>query len=124
MFKTLVTRLAKEAWDNASKPAPEPKPAAAVAPVPKEPEPETDAGPAHVETDIQFPYYPGEGTACGSNCRCRWDVQVRWSAEHHSQATFATWVTADDESVCPDCRQRAHDWHAVMVRLEPSDQPG
>lgn len=121
MFKTLVTKLAKEAWDNAGKPAPAPEPgrvqAAAAAPR----EPIDAAEPETVETDIEFPYYPGEGTSCGAACRCRWHVDVRWSDEHNSRATFATWQTAGDGNVCPDCQQRALEWQDVMVRLEPSE---
>lgn len=120
MFKTLVTKLAKEAWDNAGKPAPAP----AARPITQSAAPtgaSEVAEPETVETDIEFPYYPGEGTSCGSGCRCRWQVEVRWSDEHKSRATFATWRTADDGDVCPDCQQRAQEWHDVMVRLEPSE---
>lgn len=120
MFKTLVTKLAKEAWDNAGKPAPQPRVSRQAAPEPV-PEAAAEAStPSVVETDIQFPYYPGEGTSCGESCRCRWQVEVRWSDEHSSMATFATWKTADDDNVCPDCRQRAREWHDEMVRLEAS----
>ena len=120
MFKTLVTRLAKEAWDNAGKPEPQP---AAPKPAPAgghSAAQETDQ-PEQVETDIQFPYYPGEGTSCGAECRCRWQIEVRWSDEYNSKATFATWKTVDDANVCPDCQQRAQEWQDVMVRLEPGD---
>lgn len=120
MFKGIVTRIAKDMWENAGKPAPEADPRSqaqlpAASPV-SESEPES----LPFETDIQFPYYPGEGTACGASCRCRWHGEVRWSDEFRSNATFATWQTAGDDSVCPDCRARADEWHDVMVRLEPS----
>jgi hypothetical protein len=122
MFKTLVTKLAKDAWDNAGKadpkPAPQPNLPAAHAPEPAQPE---VMEPHSVETDIEFPYYPGEGTTCGTNCRCRWQVEVRWSDEQHSKATFATWKTAGDGDVCPECQERADAWQDVMIRLEPGD---
>ena len=88
MFKGIVTKLAKEAWDNAAKPAPQPKPQAASQSEHVEQVAEAIAEP-EVATDIEFPYYPGEGTACGAECRCRWQVQVRWSDEYQSRATFA-----------------------------------
>jgi hypothetical protein len=119
MFKGIVTKLAKEAWDNAGKPAPQPKPQPAAQPEHVEQVVEAAAEP-DVETDIEFPYYPGEGTACGAECRCRWRVEVRWSDEYQSRATFATWQTAGDGTVCPDCQRRAEEWQDVMVRLEPS----
>ena len=118
MFKTLVTKLAKEAWDNAGKPAPETVSQRSSQSAPPTVTPTEDVAPGVVETDIEFPYYPGEGTSCGASCRCRWKVEVRWSASHHSNATFATWVAAGDESVCPECRERAATWQDVMVRLE------
>jgi hypothetical protein len=118
MFKGIVTKLAKEAWDNAGKPAPQPTPQPAPEPEPVEHIAETVAEP-YVETDIEFPYYPGDGTACGAECRCRWQVEVRWSDEYQSRATFATWRTSGDGAVCPDCQRRADEWQDVMVRLEP-----
>jgi hypothetical protein len=119
MFKGIVTRLAKEAWDNAGKPDPQPKAQPAPQPVHAENVAEEIAEP-EFETDIEFPYYPGEGTACGAECRCRWQVRVRWSDEYQSHATFATWQTASDGDVCPDCQRRAQEWQDVMVRLEPN----
>jgi hypothetical protein len=119
MFKGIVTKLAKEAWDNAARPAPEPRPQPAAQPGHVEHLAEAVAEP-EVETDIEFPYYPGDGTACDAECRCRWQVEVRWSDEFQSRATFATWRTAGDGDVCPDCQRRAEEWQDVMVRLEPS----
>jgi hypothetical protein len=120
MFKGLVTKLAKDAWDNAGKHEPQAAARPSSQTQPQQaasPEPEASAS---VETDIVFPYYPGEGTSCGEECRCRWNVQVRWSDEHNSNATFATWVTAGDGDVCEDCQQRAREWQDEMVRLEPA----
>lgn len=121
MFKTLVTKLAKEAWDNAGKPAPTAAAQPVTQPASTTNAPSEPAEPKTVETDIEFPYYPGDGTSCGTACRCRWQIEVRWSDEHNSRATFASWQTAEDGDVCPDCQQRAQDWQDVMVRLEPSD---
>lgn len=124
MFKGIVTKIAKDVWDNAGKPAPEPsRPPKAEQRVAEGRETVEDAAPvpAALDTDIEFPYYPGEGTACGESCRCRWIVDVRWSPEHRSKATFATWQTADDADVCDDCRRRAGEWQDVMVRLEPNE---
>src|SRR5687767_8132519 len=121
MFKGLVAKLAKDVWDSAGTHDAQPAAKAPVQPragQPVQSEPET---PASVETDIIFPYYPGEGTACGSECRCRWQIEVRWSDAHNSKATFATWATAGDDDVCADCQQRAQEWKDVMVRLEPND---
>ena len=120
MFKGIVTKIARDMWESAGKPetgsaAQTPVQAQAAPPV-SDREPEIQ----QIETDIQFPYYPGEGTACGASCRCRWHIDVRWSDEHRSNATFATWQTAGDNGVCPDCQRRADEWHDVLVRLEPS----
>jgi hypothetical protein len=120
MFKGIVTKIAKEMWDNAGKPAPEPtrhsQAQGSAAPQASDVEPEHQP----VETDIEFPYYPGEGTTCGAACRCRWHVEVRWCDEYGSNATFATWKTAGDDTVCPDCQKRAEQWQDVMVRIEPT----
>src|SRR5688572_1652632 len=117
MFKTLVTKVAKDLWDNAGKPAAETPaqqeaaaPASAVTEQPvtqanvaaEQPVAQAEAVHRRPETDIEFPYYPGEGTECGATCRCRWDVQVRWRPADNSNATFASWVTAGDGNVCPD----------------------
>jgi hypothetical protein len=119
MFKGIVTKIARDMWENAGKPAPEPaQRSQAPAPVVQQASDVEPENPPFV-TDIQFPYYPGEGTACGASCRCRWHVEVRWSAEFGSNATFATWQTAGDDSVCPDCQRRAAEWQDVMVRVEP-----
>ena len=123
MFKGIVAKIAKDVWDNAGKPAPQPAPAPKPAPQAEAVQDAEEANPASTvpDTDIEFPYYPGEGTACGESCRCRWVVDVRWSPEFGSNATFATWKTAADSGVCDDCRQRAEEWQDVMVRLEPND---
>ena len=123
MFNT-VTKLAKEASDNAGKPAPETVSQRSSQSAPPTVTPTEDVAPGVVETDIEFPYYPGEGTSCGASCRCRWDVQVRWSPAHKSNATFATWVTAGDSEVCLDCQQRAVEWQDEMVRLGTGIAPG
>ena len=118
MFKTIVTQLAKSVWDNAG-----------TAPAPAQ------AGAEHVSNDsgtssqpadqvdlealgIELPYHPKVGTACGDACRCSWDITIRWSDEHQCNATFATWQTANDESVCPDCDRRRQEWQNELVRLE------
>jgi hypothetical protein len=119
MFKMLVTKVAKDLWDNAGKAEPEPSQAQAE-PVAQAAQATADSTPGGLETDIEFPYYPGEGTSCGDSCRCRWDVQVRWSPSDNSNASFATWVTAGDGEVCPDCQERARAWQDVMVRVEPT----
>ena len=120
MFKGIVTKIAKDMWENAgkpeTKPAPQPPVQAQASPPAIDTRPETQ----QFETDIQFPYYPGDGSACGVSCRCRWHIEVRWSDEYRSNATFATWQTAGDTSVCLDCQRRAEEWQDVMVRLEPN----
>lgn len=68
------------------------------------------------EWDIDLPFYPGEGTACGDQCRCSWRIEKRWSADNGCQAIFATWVFAQSPDVCDDCVERSQQWQDVFVR--------
>ena len=106
MLKMFVTKAVKAAWDNASSaPAEETTTTESSHQVVEEEELVEVAVTAE-SLGIELPYYPGEGTACGSDCRCSWQIEVRWSSKHGANATFATWVTSDDSDVCLDCEQR------------------
>lgn len=72
--------------------------------------------------DIQLPFYPGEGTECGTDCRCTWLIEKRWSAENGCNAIFATWVATAEGAACADCRQRAAEWSDVFVRPAFDDE--
>jgi hypothetical protein len=50
------------------------------------------------------PGMPGEGTACGSNCRCFWRV------EELADRFEGTWVAHDDAGTCATCSSRASEW--------------
>jgi hypothetical protein len=121
MFKGLMVKAAKSMWENtAPSPTEEAAPAGPGArqqdapPAAPSPPPEITVA----DLGIELPYEPGEGTSCGAACRCRWRVDVRWSPEHQSNASFVTWVTASDKDVCPDCAQRGHEWQDVFIRPE------
>lgn len=118
MFKGLMVKAAKSVWENTA-PSAEPDEAPAQARVETARE-ESIAQPELTVADlgIDLPYEPGVGTACGDGCRCRWRVEVRWSPEHNSNASFVTWVTASDKDVCPDCALRAQEWQDVFIRPE------
>ena len=118
MFKGLMVKAAKSVWENT---APTAEPVEATAPARLEsaaetlsPEPELTLA----DLGIELPYEPGEGTSCGDDCRCRWQIAVRWSPEHNSNASFVTWLTAGDKDVCPDCARRGQEWQDVFIRPE------
>jgi hypothetical protein len=118
MFKGLMVKAAKSVWENTAprvEPAmtPDSAPSEAVVEGPGA-EPELTVA----DLGIELPYEPGEGTSCGDKCRCRWQVAVRWSPEHDSNASFVTWVTASDKEVCPDCARRGLEWQDVFIRPE------
>ncbi len=119
MFKGLMVKAAKSVWENTA-PAAEPdEPSVAVRAEPPAAEaPVLEPALTVADLGIELPYEPGDGTACGDGCRCQWRVEVRWSPEHNSNASFVTWVTASDKDVCPDCAQRGQDWHDVFIRPE------
>jgi hypothetical protein len=120
MLKMFVTRAAKAAWDMAGT-------------VPDETYDEDDVGEVIADDEIvevqltpqelgiELPYYPGEGTQCGSACRCSWEIDVRYSREHGGTGIFATWLTADDGDVCPDCQERAKIWQGEFICLKPEE---
>jgi hypothetical protein len=119
MFKGLMVKAAKSVWENTTPTTGPAEPApAAVHQVPSPPEPEVAPALTVADLGIQLPYEPGEGTECGADCRCTWKVDVRWSPEHNSNASFVTWVTAGDKDVCPDCAARAQEWQDVFIRPE------
>ena len=122
MFKGLMVKAAKSVWENTAPTNAPAEPAPAPAPS-SPPPPEAEVAPELTAADlgIHLPYEPGEGTACGAECRCRWQVEIRWSPEHNSNASFVTWVTASDKDVCPDCAQRAQDWQDVFIRPETGE---
>ena len=118
MFKGLMVKAAKSVWESTAPAAEggEPAPAARAEPVVEAPAPEPELTVADLGIDL--PYDPGEGTACGDGCRCRWRVDVRWSPEHDCNASFVTWVTASDKDVCLECAQRGQEWQDVFIRPE------
>lgn len=118
MLKMFVTRAAKAAWESAGT-------------VPETTYDQVDVGDV-VENEeivevritpedlgIDLPYYPGQGTACGAECRCSWEIDVRESPKHGGMAIFATWLTADDGDVCADCQERARVWQDEFICLKP-----
>jgi len=118
MFKGLMAKAAKSVWDSTA-PGSAPPETEATHDAPQSPEETAEPEITAADLGIQLPYEPGEGTSCAAACRCRWQVEIRWSPEHASNASFVTWVTASDTDVCPDCKQRGLDWHDVFIRPEP-----
>jgi hypothetical protein len=54
--------------------------------------------------DLDLPAEPGFGCACGSRCRCYWDINEfpdRWDCY---------WICMNDPSTCDDCDQRSSDY--------------
>lgn len=66
--------------------------------------------------DIDLPFFPGEGTACGIDCECSWMIERHGSIETGGEAIFATWMVGVACSECQDCLDRAAEWTDVFVR--------
>ncbi|HRA47849.1 MAG TPA: hypothetical protein PK819_07265 [Thermomicrobiales bacterium] len=117
MLKMFVTKAVKAAWENAGSIAPveNPPPGEVIDAWETEATEQVAISPA--DLGIELPYYPGQGTACGSACRCSWEIDVRWSDRHGATAIFATWKTAGDGTACAECLARAQQWNDEFICL-------
>ena len=119
MFKMFVSKAVKAAWENLDS-----APAAQSSTEPVHIQHITQADEELVPITphalgIDLPYYPGQGTACGSACRCRWQIDMQWSNKHAGNAVYATWQTSGDGTVCTDCQDRSRAWQHEFICVLP-----
>jgi hypothetical protein len=120
MLKMFVTRAAKAAWESAGT-------------VPETTYDLENVGEVVADEEIvevritpqdlgiELPYYPGEGTQCGAECRCSWEIDVHDSPQHGGMGIFATWLTTEDGEPCPDCQERAQAWQNEFICLKADE---
>ncbi|MDQ2683707.1 MAG: hypothetical protein M3Y37_09290 [Chloroflexota bacterium] len=65
---------------------------------------------------IDLPYFPGEGTSCGSTCDCLWVIDREYAPDAGCDGLFATWKIGARCAGCGDCGERANQWTHVFVR--------
>ena len=122
MLKMFVSKAVKAAWENAGTAAPTDQAAEDAHydhPTNFETEATEEVAISPSDLGIDLPYYPGQGTSCGSSCRCSWEIDIRYSVEHGGNAIFATWRTKGDDA-CPDCQERAAIWNDEFICLQQS----
>lgn len=61
---------------------------------------------------LPLPAMPAQGTQCGNNCGCSWDVKTIDEAKGDYDAT---WVRGKQDS-CQTCLERAEQWAPVRIR--------
>lgn len=61
---------------------------------------------------LPLPAMPGQGTQCGGNCKCLWDIKT---LDDVAGDYDAFWVLAPAEH-CQTCSQRATEWAPVEIR--------
>lgn len=64
-----------------------------------------------VGTPLPLPRMPAEGTICGSNCKCAWDIR-----ELKGDGNYDCYWRIRSENECQTCVERAAQWNPLRIR--------